>query len=104
MGVYSGFWRVLLRDAVLVHRVWYGPMFSAQYRLLGPDSDWDTSRAACYRAHEVLTANASSRGKVEVKRNGSTTTRRLLLLVLSISAVAAVSFVGKSRSWFGISA
>ena len=54
IGAYPSLWRVFLRDPILAYRLWFGPIFTAQYRLLGPDSDWDTARAACYRAHDVM--------------------------------------------------
>ncbi|KAK3752045.1 hypothetical protein RRG08_059513 [Elysia crispata] len=102
VGAYPSFWRIFLRDPVLAFRVWYGPIFSAQYRLLGPDSEWDTARAVCYRAHEVRTANPCARGKVEVRRDDVTSARkkRLLLLVCGFSVLAAVGYVGRSRNWF----
>ena len=104
LAVYPSFWRVLLRDPVLSYRIWFGPMFSAQYRLLGPDSDWDTARAACYRAHEVVTANASSRGPVKVMRDDIPAIRRkhLIFMIFGISLVATVGFVGTSRGWFDV--
>ena len=102
IGAYPSFWRVFLRDPILAFRIWYGAIFSAQYRLLGPDSDWDTARAVCYRAHEVRTANPCARGKVEVRRDDVTSARkkRLLRLVCGLSVLAAVGYVGRSRNWF----
>ncbi|XP_059154206.1 dimethylaniline monooxygenase [N-oxide-forming] 2-like [Physella acuta] len=51
LGVFPGFWRLLIVDPVLAFRCWYGPMFSAQYRLLGPDSNWNQARDICYTAY-----------------------------------------------------
>ncbi|XP_059148681.1 flavin-containing monooxygenase 5-like [Physella acuta] len=51
LGVFPGFWRLLILDPVLAYRCWYGPMFSAQYRLLGPDSNWKQARAICNTAY-----------------------------------------------------
>ena len=101
IGVYPSFWRVFMKDPTLACRVWYGPMFSIHYRLLGPDSDWDTARAASYRAHEVLTEHVAPRGKIEIKRvDASSKTGRMLLALFGISAVAAVGYVGKTQGWF----
>ncbi|GFR96931.1 dimethylaniline monooxygenase [N-oxide-forming] [Elysia marginata] len=102
IGVYPRFWRVFWRDPILAFRLWSGPIFSAQYRLLGPDSDWKKARAACYRAHEVMTSNPTKRGKVTVRRDDVTDARRrrLILLTCGVSAVFAVGNVGVSRNWF----
>ncbi|XP_059148699.1 flavin-containing monooxygenase 5-like [Physella acuta] len=51
LGVFPGFWRLLILDPVLAYRCWYGPMFSAQYRLLGPDSNWKQARDICNTAY-----------------------------------------------------
>ena len=104
IGAYPSFWRVFLRDPVLAFYVWYGPVFTAQYRLLGPDSDWDAARAVCYRACEVLTSNASTRGKIEVRRDDVTADRwrRVCRVVCGVSLVAVVGFVGQSRNWFQV--
>ena len=101
IGVYPYFWRIFLRDPVLAFMVWYGPIFTAQYRLLGPDSDWDTARAVCYRANDVITANASPRGKVNIKRDDVTAARgkQFLLLACSISVLVALGYMNyESRS------
>ena len=103
IGAYPWFWRVFLRDPVLAFMVWYGPIFTAQYRLLGPDSDWARARAACYRAYEVMTANASPRGKVKVKRDDVTVARgrQVLLVTCGISVVFALGYLGKFRQLSG---
>ncbi|RUS82299.1 hypothetical protein EGW08_009931 [Elysia chlorotica] len=103
IGVYPWFWRVFLRDPVLAFMVWYGPIFTAQYRLLGPDSDWDRARAACYRAYDVISANGSQRDKVKVKRDDVTVARRrqVLLFTCGISAMFALGYLGKSRNLHG---
>ncbi|KAH9514323.1 Cyclopentanone 1,2-monooxygenase (CPMO), partial [Bulinus truncatus] len=50
LGVYPSFWSLLLKDPYLANQSWYGPSYSAQYRLLGPGSDWTKARETCYTA------------------------------------------------------
>uniref|UniRef100_A0A0B6ZFD7 Flavin-containing monooxygenase n=1 Tax=Arion vulgaris TaxID=1028688 RepID=A0A0B6ZFD7_9EUPU len=52
IGCYPTFWKVLLRDPLLAYRNWYGPIFAAQYRLLGPDSQWNESAKTCHILYE----------------------------------------------------
>ncbi|XP_035824185.1 dimethylaniline monooxygenase [N-oxide-forming] 2 [Aplysia californica] len=56
LGVYPSFCTLLLRDPMLAWRVWYGPIYSAHYRLLGPDNNWEDARRISHLAYE-------SRGK-----------------------------------------
>ena len=99
VGVYPTLWKVLLRDPVLAYRLWFGPIFTAQFRLLGPDSDWDTARATCYRAHDVMSAVPSPRGKVKV-----IAAKRKRLLVLACGICVGAAFWHLSRSGYSFEA
>ncbi|GFS26085.1 dimethylaniline monooxygenase [N-oxide-forming] [Elysia marginata] len=101
LGVYPSFWRVFVRDPVLAYRIWYGPIFSAQYRLLGPDSDWDKAREMLYRAHQVRIINPCSRAMVKVRRDDITAARKrqLLWVACSVTVVVALGYFGRSKYW-----
>ncbi|GFO11421.1 dimethylaniline monooxygenase [n-oxide-forming] [Plakobranchus ocellatus] len=52
LGFYPSFWKIFFRDPVLAWRTWYGPYLAVQYRLLGPNSQWDKAREMCYKAYD----------------------------------------------------
>ncbi|GFN74050.1 transposable element tc3 transposase [Plakobranchus ocellatus] len=103
IGVYPYFWRVFFRDPILASRLHKGPIFSAQFRLLGPDSNWDTARATCYRAYDVMTASPNERGIIQIKRDDIRVSnrRRMLKLACGVLVVAALGYVAlaDSKRW-----
>ncbi|BFZ22676.1 hypothetical protein BsWGS_25715 [Bradybaena similaris] len=52
IGCYPSFWRILIKDPLLAYRIYYGPPYSAQYRLLGPDSQWAEAAKSCHALYE----------------------------------------------------
>ncbi|XP_059148683.1 flavin-containing monooxygenase 5-like [Physella acuta] len=89
LGVFPGLWRLLIVDPVLAYRCWYGPMFSAQYRLLGPDSNWKQARDICNTAYTEgclsLRHSKQPREGIEKSKGNS---MRCILVACGLSALA----------------
>ncbi|GFR57653.1 dimethylaniline monooxygenase [N-oxide-forming] [Elysia marginata] len=91
-GFYPSFWKLMLRDPVLAWRTWYGPYLAAQYRLLGPGSQWEKAREICYTGYSeglqcIRHADKKMVDRPDLRRRRKTRTVRLLgssLIVVGI--------------------
>lgn len=92
LGCYPTFWKILLKDPVLAFRIWYGPMFASQYRLLGPDSRWEKAAKVCHAFYEEEHSSLRHREVSKLLRPdlcGCTKTR----LIIFSSVAAIIGFV-----------
>ncbi|CAL1526708.1 unnamed protein product [Lymnaea stagnalis] len=99
LGCFPSFWHLLLRDPALAFRAWYGPIYPAQYRLLGPDSNWRQASEICRRA-DAEGSKPLRHGTVnKVKRDDLAAARRGRLmnagLLLPVFALALYLFHSK---------
>ncbi|KAH9514320.1 flavin-containing monooxygenase [Bulinus truncatus] len=100
LGVYPSFWSLLLKDPHFANQSWYGPSYSAQYRLLGPGSDWAKAKETCYTAgREGMTSllrGDSCSGQIDVTTDFSWT--KLMFRYFILPAAVTVFFFTFKKS------
>ncbi|GFR84487.1 dimethylaniline monooxygenase [N-oxide-forming] [Elysia marginata] len=102
-GFYPSFWKIFLRDPVLAWRTWNGPYFAAQYRLLGPGSQWSTAREVCHTAYEdgfSCAVNGKTNNNNNQHHKGSRGSKtKVFRVCLVMSGLVCVSLLGWRRVW-----
>ena len=86
IGCRPKIWKYIFTDPKLAYACWYGPMFSAQYRIEGPHSCPDARERFLDAANKTMFA-AKSR-KVVPFSPESQHKRKKLLFLISLSCVA----------------
>ena len=94
-GFYPSFWKIFLRDPVLAWRTWAGPYLAAQYRLLGPGSDWNKAREVCYtgykeRLHCVRHTEEKMLDRPDIRRRRKAVIFKVFGLSVAITGIVAL--------------
>ncbi|RUS70067.1 hypothetical protein EGW08_022173, partial [Elysia chlorotica] len=105
-GFYPSFWKIFIRDPVLAWRTWHGPYLAAQYRLVGPGSQWDSARRICLRAHQEGFSCVRHKNRKESQHLGSRdklkrksifkSTNSVVGLCVVLSGLVCLGLFGKS--------
>uniref|UniRef100_A0A0B7AMR1 Flavin-containing monooxygenase n=1 Tax=Arion vulgaris TaxID=1028688 RepID=A0A0B7AMR1_9EUPU len=94
VGFYPFFWKVFFKSPRLAFRNIYGPIMTVQYRLVGPDNDWDSANKACLSQYDEgclairnMTIKKFSRPDINDYYQNT------LLALIKISSVATITGV-----------